>query len=93
MELLLKLSNGNYFFIQDSTEGGWEYYYLNGQTHKSIDGGWYETDTLECDTPLTDTLIREIIHECCRYTPYEKELDNVSWEKETNLDFWEDFED
>lgn len=93
MEILLKLSNGNYFFIQDSTEGGWEYYYLDGTTHKSIDGGWYETDTLECDTPLTDELIGKIIQECGRATPFEKELSSVKWQKETELTFWDDFED
>lgn len=93
MELLLKLSNGNYFFIQDSTEGGWEYYYLDGKKHTSIDGGWYETDELEYDTELTDTLIREIIHECARGTRYEQELSNVSFGEETELTFWDDFED
>ena len=94
MELLLKLSNNNYFFIQDSIEeGGWEYYYLDGTTHKCIDGGWYETDADEWDTPLTDKLIGEIIHECGRATPFEKELSNVAWEEETELSFWDDFED
>lgn len=93
MEKLLKLSNGNYFFIQDSTEGGWEYYYLNGATHKSIDGGWYETEYLENDTELDNALIGKIINECGRATPREQELASVTWEEETALDFWEDFED
>ena len=89
-EKLFKLSNGNYLFIQVSSEGGWDYYYLSGRTHKCIDGGILETDEYD---EIDDTLIREILDVCGEYTPYEQELKHVAWVEETELTFWDDFED
>ncbi len=91
--MLLKLNNGNYFFIDPSTEGGYNYYYFNGEDKTVIDGGIYETEELQAEEDLNETTIREIIDFAREYTPFEKELENINWVEETELDPYEDFQD
>lgn len=91
--MLLKLSNGNYFFVDPSTEGGYNYYYFDGIKRTAIDGGIYETEELQMDEDLTETVIRDIIDYAREYTPFEKELEGITWVEETELDPYEDFHD
>jgi len=77
-EQLLELSNGNYLFVQDYTsEGGYDYEYIDGQTRLGIDGGWI-TDECNSDDEVINKVLEELGLAECTYG-------------QSSLDYWEDF--
>lgn len=76
-EQLYELSNGNYLYVQDYSEGGYDYYYLNGDTRLEIDGG------LIADICFSaEDVVKHILEELG--------LSSVSYGL-SSLDYWEDF--
>ncbi len=75
-EELLVLDNDNYLFIQDSSEGGYDYSYIDGETRLTIDGG-----VLESDEPV-DAAINAILDDLG--------LSGMGYGR-SSLDYWEDF--
>lgn len=77
-EKLYQLDNGNYLFVQDSSDGGYDYTYLDGKTRSGIDGGVIE-DTLTSDGEVLAVILSGL------------GLDEVSYEP-SELDYWEHFD-
>lgn len=76
-EEFLVLDNGNYLFIQDSSEGGYDYEYIDGDTRLGIDGGVIEDECKSSD---------EVIHKALDILG----LNDMDY-GESSLDYWEDF--
>ena len=76
-EEFLVLDNGNYLFIQDSSEGGYDYEYIDGDTRLGIDGGIIEDEYESSDDVILKVL--DILG-----------LKGMGY-GESSLDYWEDF--
>ena len=74
---LYELENGNYLFVQDYSEGGYDYYYINGDTRLEIDGGLI-VDECESDEEVVGHVLEEL------------GLSKLSYGL-SSLDYWEDF--
>lgn len=76
-EKLYELDNGNYLYVQDYSEGGYDYYYLDGDTRLEIDGGLV-ADECNSDDEVVNAVLDDI------------GLKGVSYGL-SDLDYWEDF--
>lgn len=77
-EQFVVLDNGNYLFVQDCSEGGYDYSYIDGDTRLGIDGGIFEDDSCKS----ADDVITRILDSLG--------LSDMSY-GESSLDYWEDF--
>ncbi len=76
-EKLLVLDNGNYLFVQDYSEGGYDYEYIDGDTRLGIDGGLIVDDCISDDDVIAHVLD-------------DVGLSDMGY-AESSLDYWEDF--
>jgi len=76
-EQLFELSNGNYIFVQDYSEGGYDFEYIDGDTRLGIDGGVLE-DECNSDEEVMTKIMDELGLSDCTYGL-------------SSLDYYEDF--
>lgn len=55
-EKLFELDNGNYLYVQDYSEGGYDYEYIDGNTRLGIDGGLIVNDCVSDDDVVSKVL-------------------------------------
>lgn len=53
MEKLFKLKNGKFLFIQESSEGGWDYTIYNSDKSE-FDGGIYDDENISLETAIVE---------------------------------------